>query len=234
MQIDNPLVSVIVPVYNGDHYLGEAIESILAQTYRPIEIIVIDDGSTDSSAAVAESFGSLVQYYHQINQGSSAARNYGISLAQGSFFSFLDADDLWVEDKITRQVAALRKNHKLDIVFGQVQQFYSPELDDSVKGQIHCPTEPMVGHIPSALLIKRDAFFRVGLFDTHIKSTEYVDWHVRATDLGLQMMVLPNVVAKRRLHKTNKGVRDRQLQRTEYSKILKASLDRRRASGKLG
>ena len=225
-----PLVSVIIPVYNCEKYLAEAIESVLAQTYQPLEIIVIDDGSTDGSAEVAKSFGPTVQYCFQVNSGTAAARNRGIELAKGDFFAFLDADDLWVEDKLTNQMAAFTNNPNLDIVYGQVQQFISPELAENLKAKLQVSAKLMPGHIPSALLIERDSFFQVGLFETQWKLAEFPSWQVRVTELGLQTMMLPNLVAKRRLHETNKGIQKREYQ-TEYVQILKASLDRRRAKG---
>ena len=224
----NNLVSVIIPVYNCDRYLAQAIQSVLEQTYQPLEIIVVDDGSTDGSAEVAKSFGSAVQYCFQANSGTAAARNRAIELAKGDFFAFLDADDLWVEDKLTRQMAAFSNQLDLDAVYGQVQQFLSPELPDNMKAKLHCPTELMPGHIPSALLIKRDSFFRVGLFETHWKLAEFPSWQVRATELKLRTMMLPDLVAKRRIHETNKGIQKREYQ-IEYARILKSSLDRRRS-----
>ncbi|MTJ10250.1 MULTISPECIES: glycosyltransferase family A protein [unclassified Anabaena] len=223
----NLLISVIIPVYNCEKYLAQAIESVLAQTYQPLEIIVIDDGSTDASAEIAKGFGSVVQYCCQVNSGTAAARNRGLELAKGDYFAFLDADDLWVEDKLTRQMAAFINNPNLDVVFGQVEQFISPELADNLKAKLYVPDKLMPGHIPSALLIKRESFFRVGLFETHWKLAEFASWQVRLTEIGLQTMMLPDLVAKRRLHETNKGIQKKQYQ-TEYIQILKASLDRRR------
>lgn len=225
---NNPLISVIIPVYNCEKYLSQAIESVIAQTYQPLEIIVIDDGSTDASAEIVKGFGSAVQYCSQVNSGTAAARNRGIELAKGDFFAFLDADDLWVEDKLTLQMAAFINNPNLDVVFGQVEQFISPELAENLKAKLHVPTQLMPGHIPSALLIKRKSFFQVGLFETHWKLAEFPSWHVRLTEIGLQTMMLPDLVAKRRIHETNKGIQKKQYQ-TEYIQILKASLDRRRA-----
>ncbi|MBD2627212.1 glycosyltransferase family 2 protein [Trichormus variabilis] len=227
---ENPLISVIIPVYNCEKYLAEAIESVLAQTYQPLEIIVIDDGSTDTSAEIAKGFGSVVQYCCQANSGTAAARNRGIELAKGDFFAFLDADDFWVEDKLTRQMAAFINNPNLDVVFGQVEQFISPELANNLKAKLHVPNQLMPGHIPSALLIKRESFFQVGLFETSWKLAEFASWQVRLTELGLQTMMLPDLVAKRRIHEANKGIQKKQYQ-TEYIQILKASLDRRRAKG---
>ncbi|MBD2182999.1 glycosyltransferase family A protein [Aerosakkonema funiforme] len=224
------LVSVIIPVYNCEKYLAEAIESVLAQTYQPLEIIVIDDGSTDGSAEVAKRFGTTVQYCFQANSGTAAARNRGIELAKGDFFAFLDADDLWIEDKLTNQMAAFTNNPNLDVVYGQVQQFISPDLGENLKAKLEDSPKLVPGHIPSALLIKRDSLFQVGLFETQWRLAEFASWQIRVTELGLQTMMLPNLVAKRRLHETNKGIKQREYQ-TEYVQILKASLDRRRAKG---
>ena len=102
--MDKPLVSVIVPVYNGEHYLSFAIHSILRQDYHPSEVIVVDDGSTDNSANIARSFKE-VRYIHQSNQGVAMARNVGIAAARGEFIAFLDADDLWTPNKLSIQNA---------------------------------------------------------------------------------------------------------------------------------
>jgi glycosyltransferase involved in cell wall biosynthesis len=226
------LVSVIVPTYNCESYLAQAIESVLSQTYESVEIIVVDDGSTDSSAEIAKNFGLSVNYSYQTNSGSAAARNRGIELAQGFYFAFLDADDIWVENKLTLQIDALTENPELDIVFGQVKQFHSPELDDSIRARIHCPTELMPGLIPSTVVVKRDSFFLVGLFRTDLKIAEFVDWYARATELGVRTRILPDLVVNRRLHKNNIGIHDREY-RADYARVLKASLDRRRLTNQL-
>ncbi|MDZ8188160.1 MAG: glycosyltransferase family A protein [Nostoc sp. ChiSLP02] len=225
---NNPLVSVIIPVYNCNQYLAQAIESVLSQTYQPIEIIVVDDGSTDNSAEVAKHYAPLIRYCFQSNAGSGAARNRGIELAQGEFFAFLDADDLWVKDKLMHQMAAFNNNSELHIVFGQVKQFHSPELDEAFKAKIHCPAELMPGTIPSALLMKREAFFHVGRFEVNWQVVEFASWYMRANELNMNMLILPELVTLRRLHTTNKGVSQQRQEITEYAHILKASLDRRR------
>ncbi len=224
---NNSSVSVIIPVYNCRDYLAEAIESVLAQTLSPAEIIVVDDGSTDGSADVAKQFSSDVQYCFQPNAGTGAARNKGIELARGDFFSFLDADDYWLENKLAAQSAALRDNPGLDAVFGHVRQFHSPELDKSEMNNVHCPDELMPGHLPCAMMIKRAAFFHVGLFETNWKVGQDVSWIMRAQEQGLNMFMLPDLVYMRRLHKNNKGLTQRQFM-TDRVRILKASLDRRR------
>src|SRR5262245_10754564 len=100
-----PLVSCIVPVYNGEAFLGEALASIRAQRHRPIEILVVDDGSTDGTAAVVMAADAGIRYMRQDNAGGAAARNRGIGMARGTFVAFLDADDLWPPEKLERQIA---------------------------------------------------------------------------------------------------------------------------------
>lgn len=220
------LISVIIPVYNGDKYLAEAVESVLSQTDFELEIIVVDDGSTDDTAKVVKSFGSSVRYYHQIKAGPGAARNKGISLAQGDYLSFLDADDLWTEDKMNRQWMAFEADPYLDIAFGHIQQFYSPELTQAEKDRINIPFAIMPGHHAGAMLIKKESFLRVGFFKEEFG--EFIDWYARATELNLKSIMLPDVLVKRRIHKTNLGISQRD-QRSGYVHVLKAALDRRRA-----
>src|SRR5687768_16816995 len=101
-------ISAILPVFNGGLYLAEAIESVLAQTYQPAEVIVIDDGSTDITGEIVKRFGDVVQYSTQPNSGAGAARNRGVQLAHGEFLAFLDADDLWLKNKLTDQMQAFK------------------------------------------------------------------------------------------------------------------------------
>ena len=224
-------ITVIIPVYNGAQYLTEAIESVIAQTYAADEVIIIDDGSTDGSADIVKRFSPTVHYHWQPNGGAGAARNRGVSLAHGAFLAFLDADDLWLRDKLARQVAALESDRSLDMVFGQVQQFYSPELDEATRRGIRIPVETSAGAIPSAMLVKREAFLRVGPFRTDVQLGEFIDWHSRAMEGGLKSISLPEVVTKRRIHLTNLGTRQRD-SRGDYLRVLKSAIDRRKNLGK--
>jgi glycosyltransferase involved in cell wall biosynthesis len=224
--VNDRLISVIIPVFNGAGYLSEAIESVLSQCYTPVEIIVVDDGSTDGSDRIARGLSDSVRIFRQPNSGTAAARNQGVRMAQGAFLAFLDQDDLWTGNKLSLQIAAFEQSPGPDLVFGYVKQFHSPELDESSKSRILCPPSPMPGYSPSAMLVKRETFFRVGLFGTSWQIGEWADWYARAIDLNLRVKMLPDVVARRRLHDRNKGVVQRSLI-TEYARILKASLDRR-------
>jgi glycosyltransferase involved in cell wall biosynthesis len=226
-----PKISAIVPIYNREAYLAEAIASILNQSISPQEVIVIDDGSRDGGGEIAKSFPA-VRYHYQTNQGVGAARNQGVRLATGDFFAFLDSDDLWSSDKLELQLAAFAKNPHLDAVFGQVRQFFSPDLDEETRRKTQIPREVMPGYHVGTMLIRREAFFRVGWFETEFRQGEFVSWYLRSLDAGLQIAMLPEVVMERRIHQTNQG-RNPEVDRREYARILKASLDRRRAAGKI-
>jgi glycosyltransferase involved in cell wall biosynthesis len=221
------LVSIIIPVYNGEKYLGEATESILAQTYRPIEIIVVDDGSTDGSSKVAQRFSDHVHYLYQSNRGCHAARNTGIKAARGSYYAFLDADDLWTEDKLARQIAVMEADPGLQIVFGHVSHFYSPDIDAITKQKIQCPIEKMPGYHHGTILVTRTAFLDIGLFSEKWACGEFLDWSFRAQEKGYRSVMMPEVVMKRRIHSSNRGILVRDI-RPDYVRVLKASLDRRR------
>ena len=233
MTTNSAAVSVVIPVYNAERYLAEAIDSALAQTFPPAEILVLDDGSTDGSAAVAGRYAASAKYYALEHGGQGAARNRGAEIARGEFIAFLDADDLWAGNKLALQMAAFERDPGLDMVFGFARQFYSPELREQDPEKIKRLEKPMPGYVPGTLLIKRESFFRTGPFATTWHVGEFVDWYLRATDLGLRQALIPDVVLKRRVHTTNLGVRERESQ-TDYVRILKASIDRRRANPKPG
>jgi len=107
------LISCIVPVFNGERYLGEALDSILGQTHRPLEIIVADDGSTDRTATVAAGYGDQIRYLYQPNAGTASACNLGLGAARGGFIAFLAADDLWHPEKLMRQMVRFRERPEL-------------------------------------------------------------------------------------------------------------------------
>ena len=220
-------VSVLIPVYNGERYLAEAIRSVLDQTHPPAELIVVDDGSTDGSAQVAQGFAA-VRYVRQENAGQPAALNHGVELATGQFLAFLDADDVWVPDKLAVQLEAFESDPSLDMVFGHAQQFIEPETPAAVAAQLQSQRQVLPAHLPSAMLIRREAFDRVGGFRSEWKIGNVVDWYARATESGLKSRMLERVVYKRRIHGANISITEKQ-SRDDYLAVVKAALDRRRA-----
>ena len=225
-----PLISVMIGAYNAEPYLAEAIESVFAQTHRPLELIVVDDGSTDGTAAVAQGYGDRLSSAQQENGGNGAARNRALQLANGNYFAFLDADDRFTPRKLEIQLAALDADPALDVVFGHVQEFVSPEIAEDVKAQIRNPAPVSPWTSPNLMLIRRESFDRVGPFSVSLRVGVTVDWYARATEAGLKALMLPDVVLERRLHGQNNGMRE-QSKRLQYVEVLKASIDRRRAAG---
>ena len=173
------------------------------------------------------SFGSACRYVYQPNQGASAAKNTGIQLAQGQYLSFNDADDLWAANKLSLQLRTFAANPQLDMVFGYVQQFHSPELSDAFKRRVHCPKEPMLSRSFNTALIKKESFLSVGFFLLEWTLGEGVDWTSRALQKNCLYEVLPDVLSFRRLHEHNQGMHRRH-HYVDYLKIAKANLDLRR------
>ena len=225
----NPLISVMIGAYNAAPYLGEAIESVFAQDYEPIELIVVDDGSTDGTADVARSFA-RVQLIQQENGGNGAARNRAVESASGELYAFLDADDRFTSGKLTLQKAALDADPGLDIVFGHVREFLSPELDEETRASLRPPApDPMPWTAPNLMLVRRESFERVGAFTTAVRVGVTVDWFARAAEAGLRYSILPEVVLERRLHTENNGLRER-ASRSQYLEVIRQAMERRRAA----
>ena len=221
------LVSCIVPSWNYEKYIGQALQSILDQTWPRKEIIVIDDGSSDDSAQVAHRAAPQAVVYSQPNAGPGAARNRGVELAKGMFLAFLDADDLWFPETLSRQMAAFEKDPALDMVFGQVEQFCSPELSAAEKAKWGNIGRVMRAHHAGAMLIRRESFLRVGPFPTQRRMGEFVEWYALARDKGLRETMLSDVLLRRRVHGGNTVLRERAAY-SDYVHIVKSALDRRR------
>jgi glycosyltransferase involved in cell wall biosynthesis len=224
-----PLISVMIGVFNAAPYLGEAIESVLAQDYEPVELIVVDDGSTDGSGDVARGFPGI-RVVRQENAGNGAARNRAVEEAIGAFYAFLDADDRFTPGKLSLQKEALDADPELDMVFGHVREFLSPDLDEETRKTIRPPApEPMPWTAPNLMLIRRESFHRVGQFTTAVRVGVTVDWFARASEAGLRYSILPEVVLERRLHTQNNGLRER-ASRTQYLEVIRQAMERRRAA----
>jgi glycosyltransferase involved in cell wall biosynthesis len=224
-------VSVVIPVRDGERYLGEAIESVLGQTLAPAEIVVVDDGSTDASAEVAARFGDRVRVVAQEPAGIAVAVNRGVEETGEELVAMLDADDLWTPNKLALQVAALDADPKLEAVFGYVREFISPELAPDERLRLSRRAEPMPWRGKSTILIRRSALGRVGPFDPTWRVGDFVDWHARADELGLRSAMLECVIVHRRLHARNYG-RSSRADHVDYARVARAALERRRAAAK--
>jgi len=224
-------ISVIVPVFNGERYIRDALDSIFEQEYSPLEVVVVDDGSTDNLATVLSVEFPSLRYHYQKHGGLSAARNAGIRLASGRWIGFLDADDLWAPGKLKSQVKYLAAHTELDAVFGHIQQFYTPEEEEKVRQAYRYSREVLPGFDPDTMLIAAKAIRRIGAFDEKVKMGEFLDWFARAQEAALVYAMLPEVLAFRRIHVSNVSITRRNETAAEYARLLKAALDRRRKSG---
>jgi glycosyltransferase involved in cell wall biosynthesis len=218
-------VSVIIAAYNAALFLAEAIESAISQTWPPLEILVADDGSTDETAHVAARFQDKIRYLHQDHAGAAAARNLAISKARGEFLAPLDADDLWLPEKLALQMAAFAEDPTLDIVSGHIVEFRI-QGDGAMRERAAAP-----GVVVSSTVVRASAFHRVGPLRTDLKLGEFIDWGARAFELGLKQHILPQTVVRRRIHASNSGIQSaNHLQ--DYVTVVRDALLRRRQSGK--
>ena len=222
-----PLVSVIVPVFNGELYLPEALESIVAQHYEPTEILVIDDGSTDGTSSVAKQYQDFFQYVYQENKGPSSARNRGLTLAKGELIAFLDADDRWPGDKLALQVPQLLNAPEKDVVTGRVEffgQMDKGELDQHSKGSHDVRANVYLG----CGVFRRKVFQEVGMFDEELRYSEDHDWFLRARERGIGIKILDHVTLYHRVHEQNM-TNKKEAFGYELPRVLRNSLERRRS-----
>jgi glycosyltransferase involved in cell wall biosynthesis len=222
----HPLVSVVVPAYNAEAFLGEALDSILRQEYEPLEIIVVDDGSQDATAGVVAAFGDRVRYFYQENRGAPAARNRGLDLARGSLVAFLDADDWWSDRKLELQFKHLRADPSLGIVLGHTQEVRYSETVDGIERFVPLrPAQPMLSM--GSALIRKAVFARVGLFDETLLFCDDIDWFLRARENAISIRILPEITQYYRKH-SRSITANRELEMKYRLAAFKKSIDRRR------
>lgn len=221
------LVSVVIPAHNSVRYIAVALDSILAQKHRPLEILVVDDGSTDSTVQMVRGYAPEVRLIEQEQQGHPAARNVGIRAATGEFLGFLDHDDLWSPDKLELQLATFERNPNLDLVFGHIQNFFTPEMAPEERALLAVPLRPLPGLLQGAMLARRLSFECVGLFSEERSIGDFLDWYGRATVARMNIEMLPETVVYRRIH-ANNFQRTQKHQHREYLRAVKDLLDRRR------
>ncbi len=220
-----PSISVIIPCRDAGSYLAETLQSIHAQTLQPLEIVMVDDGSSDDSAKIGQA-DPLVRLDRQPAKGVSAARNRGLKLALGEVIAFLDADDLWPVDSLRKRMDTLLATPTLDGVYGYTEQFSSPEWQDH--SNISVPDMPLQARVAGAMVLRRSVFERVGEFNTQLVLGDTIDYVARMDEAGIQVAAIDDVVLRRRIHGRNTVLTQRQHQ-NDYLKILKAALDRRRS-----
>ena len=193
-------VSVVIPVRDGANYLLEAIDSCIAQTMPPLEIIVVDDGSTDHSAELARSRG--VAVLSQKASGVGVARNLGSSHANGDLISFLDADDRMTSRRLELHEHALRMDDAAIAVVGSMVLF---ESRTSETGSTEVFSKPEPGSVAGNLTVRRRFYLASGgqTTEPELAGTEYMEWYIRTKRAGFSVAVIDDVTLERRIHDAN-------------------------------
>lgn len=224
---DLPLVSVIIPVYNGSQFLEEALQSVYDQTYSNVEIIVVDDGSTDTSSDIVEGF-SEVRYFYQENQGVSVARNTGIQKATGAYIAFLDADDIWMPEKLSIQIEYMLKHPEYRITTTEKVNFLEPgtELPDFIDKRIW---ETMGPDVPSTMVVEKSLFEEVGHFSPDYKASEDIEWLKRAGDMNVPFKMIEYCLVRRRFHGDNLSWELADDRKSRMMRIMRESIARKKS-----
>jgi glycosyltransferase involved in cell wall biosynthesis len=221
-----PLATMVIPVFNGERTLARAIESALAQLYEPLEVLVVDDGSTDASGEIAGSFDG-VRYVHQQNRGPSAARNRGLVEAGGEYVAFLDADDEALPERMSLQVGYLLEHPEVGCTLAR------QEVADGGPPPEWVGRDPTFGDLAGiplmTLVARRSTLLELGGFDESLRIAEDRDLLVRMRERSIRIEVLPKVVLRRHFHGGNLSF-DRPTDPSEHPLLrsLKAKLDRQR------
>lgn len=212
-------LSIVMPVFNVEQYIGAAIESALQDADGLLELIVIDDGSTDRTAEIAEGFGDPVRVIRQQNAGPSAARNLGVREARGEMLGFLDGDDLWVAGTPDPRRVLLANG--AEVAMGKVMPFVQPDPSQPIRP---LSDAPLAGVMFGAMLMRRETFTPI---DESLLHGEDLDWVLRMRDQGLRFADADEVVLHYRI-RPGSITRDREANRREFVRHLHESIKRRR------
>ena len=205
--IEPSLVSALVVVRNGERFLASALQSIQAQTYRPIEILVVDGQSTDRTAEIARSFAD-VRYLRQPDLGVSNAYNFGLAHAQGELIAFLSHDDLWTPDKLEVQVGHLLTHPDCQYTVCRIRLFLEPGYAPPAGFRLELLNQEPVAYIMETLVARRELFARVGRLDPDLPTAEDVDWFARVFDAGVAGHVCDQALLRKRVHNRNTSLMD--------------------------
>jgi len=229
----NHVVSVIIPTYNRAHFLAEAINSVLEQTYKNYEIIVIDDGSTDGTSEIVKQFGNKIRYFYQENRGPSAARNTGIKNAIGDLVAFIDSDDVWLPEKLSLQVKLFDMNHRVGMVSSA---FFSCDSnlnvnrvikDDRLTNKKYILKKLFIRNIfpTPTVLVKRECFEKVGLFNESYGFAE--DWEMWVR-IGLEydLAYVKTPLCRCRRHNSSITYQKQEENFNDWMKVIKENFKR--------
>jgi glycosyltransferase involved in cell wall biosynthesis len=215
-----PLISCVVPTHNGQAFLAGTLRSLLAQTWRHLEIIVVDDSSTDRSFEIAAAFGPTVKIVRINECNPVLARNHGISLANGAYVAFLDHDDISPPERLSAQHAAFVADQALDVCIGMVQRF-SQLSSGAPMTKIG---EAVPGYLTISMLAQRAVFQTVGPLNPAQRYADSAEWFLRAQNSGCRIRLLPDIVTYHRIHGQNLSLTRNDDARREFVHLLRSKI----------
>src|SRR6266700_3412685 len=198
-------VSVILVVRNGERFLGEALDSVFLSETTPLEVLVIDGGSTDRTVEIARGFP-LTRVVAQKGTGIANAYNQGITLASGELIAFISHDDIWEPGKLDRQVGYMCEHPEIGYTVSMVRHFLEAGAVIPPGFRVELLERPVPGLLMEALVARKRVFRQVGLFDPRFTVSEDTDWFARARDAGVPMAILPEMLVRKRVHGANSSL----------------------------
>jgi glycosyltransferase involved in cell wall biosynthesis len=226
------IVSVIIPTWNYGRFLGDALNSILGQSWPGFEIIVVDDASDDDTAEVASRFGDRIRYVRrEVRGGTAAARNTGLKMAVGEVIAFLDSDDVWLPGALATLMEALEAHPGADGVSARTVNVPHEVMEEALGRPSSLVERSIQGWGPGSMVIRRHCFEKVGCFDESLPNAEFVGWVSRARDHGLVFAICPELVVLRRVHGAN-SVLTKPTLAPGYMTLVRQHMERKRAGAK--
>lgn len=219
-------VSVIIPMFNAERFISDALDSVLSQTITPGEVIIVDDGSEDDGVAVVAKFEPAVKIVSQENAGAASARQAGANLAAGRLLAFLDADDMWVENALQVRLEVMNANPAIDAVFGGVEQFICETAPQNIKDRGKIFTEVEGARHPGCMLIKAEVYRAIGGFNPEFRTGEALDFVSRLDAGNYVSHMMPDLIMRRRIHGSNTVLSAEELHKA-YLRALRERIRRK-------
>jgi len=229
-------VSVIIPVKDGERFLAQAINSVLEQDYQPVEIIVVDGQSIDSTARIVRSFEEVGYIYQSEDPGIASARNLGIHASRGGLIAFMHHDDRWAPNKLSVQVDYLMRHPQVQYTITKLKFFLEPGCVIPPGFRSELLDGDYVGPMPETLVARKSLFDLIGGFNPKFPIGEDIDWFARAKDKNVAMAIIPKVLVFKRVHDTNTSclLSNAPVIKQDILRVLKQSIERRRNQASIG